>query len=134
VDSTTDEALLKGADPANTLVVFTMEVNGQAVSRQLLYFRAARDLKLPHATVTAHVTAGAHGLELTLHADTLARDIWISFGDQDVTLADNAFTLLPGESRTIPLKSNATAATLESALHLQTLDTATLPSMAGAGD
>ena len=95
---------------------------------------ASRDLKLPHATVTAHVTAGTHGLELTLHAETLARDIWISFGDQDMTLTDNAFTLLPGENRSIPIKSTADAAALERALHVQTLDTATMPSMAGAGD
>ncbi len=134
MNSTTDEALLKGADAASTLVVFTMEVDGKAVSRHLLYFRAARDLKLPHATVTAHVTAGTHGLELTLHADTLARDIWISFGDQDVTLADNAFTLLPGENRSIPIKSSADAAALERALHIQTLDTATRQSMTGAGE
>jgi beta-mannosidase len=134
VNSLTDEALLKGADPAKTLVVFTMEVDGKAASRHILFFRAARDLRLPQAKVTAHVTAGAHGLEMTLHADTLARDVWISFGDQDVTLVDNAFTLLPGETRTISLKSSAEAAALESALHIQTLDTATLPGMAGAGD
>jgi beta-mannosidase len=109
-------------------------VDGKAASRHILYFRAARDLGLPQAKVTAHVTAGAHGLEMTLHADALARDVWISFGDQDVTLADNAFTLLPGETRTISLKSSAEAAVLESALHIQTLDTATLPGMAGAGD
>jgi beta-mannosidase len=134
VNSLTDDALLKGTDPSKTLVVFTMEVDGQAVSRHILYFRAARDLTLPQAKVTAHVTAGAHGLELTLHADTLARDVWISFGEHDVTLADNAFTLLPGETRTIQLKSSADASALENALHIQTLDTATLPSMAGAGD
>jgi beta-mannosidase len=134
LNSLTDDALLKGADPARTLVVFTMEMDGKAVSRHILYFRVPRDLTLPQANVTAHVTAGAHGLELTLHADTLARDIWISFGDQDVTLADNAFTLLPGESRMIPLKSSANAAALEGALHIQRLDTATLRGMAGAGD
>jgi beta-mannosidase len=134
LDSLTDVAMLKGADPASTLVVFTMEVDGKAVSRHILYLRAARDLRLPPAKVTAHVTAGAHGLEVTLHADTLARDLWISFGDQDVTLADNAFTLLPGESRTIALKSSADAAALEHSLHIQTLNTATLPSMAGAGE
>jgi beta-mannosidase len=134
VSSLTDEALLKGADPARTLVVFTLVVDGKAASRHLLYFRAARELSMPQAKIAAHVTAGAHGLELALHADTLARDVWISFGDHDVTLADNAFTLLPGESRTILLKSSADAAVLESALHIQTLDTATLPSMAGAGE
>jgi beta-mannosidase len=111
-----------------------MEVDGKAVSRHILYLRAARDLKLPVAKVTAHIAADAHGLEMILHADTLARDVWISFGDQDVTLADNAFTLLPGETRTISLKSGADASALESALHIQTLDTATLPGMAGAGD
>lgn len=134
VNSFADNALLKGADPKKTLAVFTMEVDGKPVSRHILYFRAARDLSLPQAKVTTHVTTGAHGLELTLRADTLARDVWVSFGDQDVTLADNAFTLLPGETRTILLKSSADAAALESALRIQTLDTATLPSMAGAGD
>jgi beta-mannosidase len=99
-----------------------------------LYFRAARDLRLPRAKVTAHVTTGAHGPELTLHADTLARDVWISFGDQDVTLADNAFTLLPGESRTIPLDSSVDATVLEKSLQIQTLDAETLPSMAGAAE
>jgi beta-mannosidase len=134
VNSLADEALLKGADPKKTLAVFTMEVDGKVVSRHILYFRAARYLQLPQAKITAHVAAGANGLELTLHADTLARDVWISFGEHDATLADNAFTLLPGESRTISLKSGADAAALESAVHIQTLDTATVPGMAGAGD
>ncbi|HEX4582430.1 MAG TPA: glycoside hydrolase family 2 protein, partial [Acidobacteriaceae bacterium] len=134
VNSLRDDALLKGADPKKTLAVFTMDVDGKAVSRHILYFRMARDLNLPQAKVSAHMTAGANGLELALHADTLARDLWISFGDQDATLADNAFTLLPGETRTISLKSSADAAALESALHIQTLDTATLPGMTGAGD
>lgn len=134
VNSLSDEALLKGADPAKTLVVFEMEVDGKVVSRHELYFRASRDLSLPSAKVKGHVTSGKDGLELTLHADTLARDVWISFGDQDVTLADNAFTLLPGETRTITLKNGASAAALESTLHIQTLDTAILPSMAGTGD
>ena len=133
VNSLADDALLKGADPATTLTVFTMEVDGKAVSRQIVYFRSARDLKLPPAHVTAHVTHTAQGLELTLHADTLARDVWISFGDQDATLGDNAFTLLPGEARTISLKSSADAAALESAVHIETLDAATLPGMAGTG-
>jgi beta-mannosidase len=134
VGSANDEALLKGADPSSTLVAFTMEVDGKTVSRHLLYFRAARDLRLPQAKVIAHATTDTQGLEITLHAETLARDIWISFGDHDTTLADNAFTLLPGESRTIPIKSSADAAALERALHIQTLDTATMPSMAGAGE
>jgi beta-mannosidase len=134
INTLADDALLKGADPATTLAVFTMEVDGKPVSRHILYFRVARDLKLPQAKVTAHVTKTAQGLELTIHADTLARDLWVAFGDQDVTLADNAFTLLPGETRIIALKSNSDVATLESALHIQTLDTATLPGMTGAGE
>jgi beta-mannosidase len=134
LSSLNDDALLKGADPTKTLVAFTLEVDSKVVSRHISYFRAARDLSLPQAKVTAHVTAGAHGLEVTLHADTLARDVWISFGDQDVTLADNAFTLLPGESRTIPLEGGTDAMALEKALQIQTLDAATLPSMAGAAE
>jgi beta-mannosidase len=134
LSSLSDDTLLKGADPMKTLVSFTIEVDGKVVSRHISYFRAARDLSLPRAKVTAHVTTGAHGLEVTLHADTLAREVWISFGDQDVTLADNSFTMLPGESRTIPLESGVDAPILERALQIQTLDAATLPSMAGAAE
>ena len=134
MNSLSDDAMLKDADPAKTVVDFEMMVDGQVVSRHLLYFRAARDLALPQAKVTAHVTEGKQGNELVLHSDMLARDVWISFGDQDVTLADNAFTLLPGETRTILLKGGASAAALESAVHIQTLDAAILPGMAGTGD
>ena len=134
VNTATDDALLKGADPATTLAVYTLEVDGKPVSRQIVYFRVARELKLPQAKVTAHFTKDAQGLELTLHADALARDVWVSFGDQDAMLADNAFTLLPGETRTIALKSVADAAALQSGLHIETLDAATLPGMAGAGE
>ena len=132
VSTFSDDALLKGADPAETLVAFELKVGGSVVSQHLLFFRPARDLSLPHAKVSAHVTPGKSGLQLELHSDTLARDLWISFGDLDATLNDNAFTLLPGETRTIALTSSASMQALQAALQLQTVDAATLPSMAGA--
>ena len=56
VNSLVDDALLRGADPATTLAVFTMKVDGKQVSRHILYFRMARDLKLPQAKFAARVT------------------------------------------------------------------------------
>jgi beta-mannosidase len=130
----TDPVLLQGADPATTLAVFTLAVEGRPVSRNIVYFRNFRELKLPAAHVTAAVTEGKDGMQLRLRADTLAVDTWVSFGSEDVSLSDNAFTLLPGESRTLGLHSAADAATLRRALQIRTLDTATIPGMAGQGE
>ena len=51
----------------------------------------------------------------------LARDVWISFGDLDAELSDNAFDLLPGETKTLHVKSAASLDALQHALYWQTL-------------
>jgi beta-mannosidase len=54
-------------------------------------------------------------------AKRLARAVWVDTGDVDVRLADNAFDLLPGESRDILVSGKADAATLRQALSVTSL-------------
>jgi beta-mannosidase len=120
----TDAQLLRGADPRHTVAVFELLDHGQTLSRHLLYFKQAKDLQLPDPGLHAELSADGHSL--TVSAQHLAREVWISFGDLDARLSDNAFTLLPGQKVTLQIHSDADPAALQHALHVRSLAGATV--------
>jgi beta-mannosidase len=63
----------------------------------------------------------ADGYALTLSTDKLARDVWVSFGDLDAEVSDNAFDILPGQSVTVTVHSKVALTTLQRALAVQDL-------------
>ena len=54
-------------------------------------------------------------------AAALARDVWVSFGDLDADVSDNAFDILPGQSVTLVVRSKAGREALRQALAVQNL-------------
>lgn len=118
-----DVALLGGADPAHAFAVFDLIRDGKRVSRHLVYFDKAKNLDLPDPGLEA--TLSADGKRVTVHANKLARAVWIDFGDHDAQLSDNAFDLLPGESVTLAVDSKATASALRAGLSVRSLYGAT---------
>ncbi|MCX7512931.1 beta-mannosidase [Frateuria hangzhouensis] len=121
----TDAQLLAGADPRATFAVFELIESGKPVSRNLVFFALPKDLRLPQPRVHAQLAPAAKGYTLTLATDTLARDVWVSFGDLDAGLSDNAFDLLQGEPVTLDVDSKASAEALRKALQVQDLAHAT---------
>ena len=121
----TDAQLLHGADPRRSVAVFELLDHGKLLGRHLLYFRKAKDLDLPDPGLRA--TLSADGRDVTVSSQRLARDVWIDFGDHDARLSDDAFDLLPGESRTLQVTSPADADTLRRALQVRSLYGATKP-------
>ena len=71
------------------------------------------------------LSRAGYEVRLTSNAATLWR--WVSQGDGDLVITDvvmpdeNAFDLLPGQTRTLIVRSTASLSTLRTALHLQTL-------------
>lgn len=116
-----DAELLRGADPARTAAVFELLVDGRAVSRNVVYFAESKHLAWQDPKLRATLRRDGAGYALELHADALARAVWIDFGDHDVALDDNALTLLPGETVRIALKSAADLDALQRALTLRSL-------------
>ena len=121
----TDAQLLGKADPKGTAAVFELTVEGRVVSRRIVYFAAAKELALPDPGLRAQIQQGSDGFSLDLHADKLARAVWIDFGDIDAELSDNALSLLPGETVRLSLHSNASLSELQRALMLKSLADAT---------
>ncbi|MGH8080165.1 MAG: beta-mannosidase [Lysobacter sp.] len=119
--SWSDAELLDGADPARTAAVFELIADGRTLSRRTVYFGESRTLAWQDPKLRAELRRDGDGYRLSVHADTLARAVWIDFGDQDVELADNALTVLPGETVEIALRSKAELAVLQGAMNLRSL-------------
>jgi beta-mannosidase len=116
-----DAQLLGGADPKRSFAVFELLDGERVLSHQLVFFDAAKNLALPAPQVRREWKADGDGFALTLSSDTLAREVWLSFGDLDVRLSDNAFDLLPGEPLTVHVSGQATQEQLRAALQVRDL-------------
>lgn len=116
-----DDALLAGADPKRSAAVFDLMVDGATVSRRVVYFAAAKDLALPDPDLRAELARDDGGVRLDLHAKRLARFVMVEFDGMDVEPSDNALTLLPGESVSLRLKTDAGLHELRSGLRVRSL-------------
>jgi beta-mannosidase len=114
-----DADLLGAADPASTVAVFDLRAEGEPASRGVVYFKAAKDMTWPDPGLRTDVRRAGNGYALELQATRFARAVWIDAGDADVS--DNAFTLLPGESVTVHVSSQAGLARLRSLLRVRSV-------------
>jgi beta-mannosidase len=116
-----DADLLGNADPGSTVAVFDLQVEGEPASRGVVYFRAAKDMAWPGPGLHAQLRRDGDAYALDLHAAKFARAVWVDFGDLDADLADNALTLLPGETASLHMASKAGLAALRRSLRLRSL-------------
>lgn len=122
VDATyRDAELLHGADPERSCAVFELRIPGRPSVRQIVYFDAARKLALPAPQLSAALNGEGGAYSLTLHADALAREVWVDFGSLDAEVTDNALTLLPGETRSLQVRSAAGLEELRRSLSVRSL-------------
>ncbi|KFA07288.1 beta-mannosidase, partial [Xanthomonas vasicola pv. musacearum NCPPB 2005] len=121
VGNFSDKQLLGSADPKRTYAVFELLDGNTLLSREVVFFAPAKQLALPAAKIDSKWRADGDGYALTLTSNTLAREVWLSFGDVDATLSDNAFDLLPGEPLTVHVSSKTALAQLQSTLQVRDL-------------
>jgi beta-mannosidase len=115
-------ALAVKADPRRSFLVFDLEVAGKKVSRNLVFLGVTHNLELPVAPkIETTLSKTGEDYSVTLQSSTLARNVYLSFGDLNVECADNYFDLLPAEPVTIRLKSSATMEQLKTALTTMSL-------------
>lgn len=114
-----DADLLKGADPLHAFAVFELLDGDRVLSRQSVFFDAAKRLALPQVRIQPTWKADGDGYALTLASPALAREVWLSFGDLDAQLSDNAFDLLPGEPLTVHVRSRVPMDRLQAQLQVR---------------
>jgi beta-mannosidase len=115
--SITDAALFAGADPRASFAVAELLVDGRLVSRSIVERALPKDMAYPAPGFTVRW----EGRRVTITAGALARAVMLDFGDIAAQPSDDGFDLLPGESVTVDVRSDAPAAALRRAFTLRTL-------------
>ncbi|HLY39921.1 MAG TPA: glycoside hydrolase family 2 protein [Terracidiphilus sp.] len=77
------------------------------LSRNLAYLAPTKEVHLKPAHLNVNIEGSGGHYTISVSSTVLARDVYVSFGDVDVQLADNYFDLLPGESVGISATSGA---------------------------
>lgn len=114
-----DDAALFTTAPANaSYAVAELMVAGAPVSRTIVERALPRDMAYPDPQLTATWT----DKRVTVRAGALARAVMLDFGGVVAQPSDNGFDLLPGESVTVEVASDASAAVLAKALTLRSLN------------
>jgi beta-mannosidase len=113
-----------GEDLTKSFVVSTLTVDNEPDSRNVLYLAPTKQIELPVAHVSVTVEPAAGGAMLQIHADTLARSVEVTSDDPSATFDDNFLDVLPGETRSLHIKSALPLASIRSGLHLRSLSDA----------
>jgi beta-mannosidase len=117
VASIADAELFAGADAKASFAVAELLIDGRSVSRTLVERALPKDMAYPAPALIARW----EGKRVTIAAGSLARAVMLDFGDLAAQPSDDGFDLLAGESVTIDVRSDASAAALKRALTLRTL-------------
>jgi len=117
----TDAQLLGTADPARTVAVVELRDGPRVLSRQVVYFAAAKDMQLPKVQIDSRWIQDGDDTVLELRSAQLARGVWVEFDGRDATLDDNAIDLVPGEPVRIKVKADADPETLRRTLQIRSV-------------
>jgi beta-mannosidase len=116
-----ERELLAKTSPQRSFLVVDLLMNGSRTARNLVFFDTMRDLALPVAGIENSLTGSPGDYTLTLRSPSLARNVYLSFGDLDLQPSDNYFDLIPGEQTTIHLTTKAPIEQVKSSLKITSL-------------
>jgi beta-mannosidase len=99
------------ADTSHVFVVADLTApspadNNSEISRNLTYLAPTKEIHLKPAALKVDTTGTNGSYKIKVTSPVLARSVYLSFGNLDVTVSDNYFNLLPGET----VEINATSA------------------------
>lgn len=117
----------KAFDPATSVAVVDLLVDGKRASSNLAFFAASRDLQLPHPEIAADLVPAGDRYMVTLRSPVLARSVYVSFDGVDAEFSDNYLDIVPGQPVTIEIRSSASPDELKAKLRLETLADAFAP-------
>ncbi len=112
-----DEELFGLTDARDSVVLAELSIGDRLVDRRIVERALPKDVRWPDPGLTARW----NGRDVTITATALARAVMLDFGATPAQPTDDGFDLLPGESRTIAVASDATPAQLKRALTLRSL-------------
>ncbi len=117
VATLSDAELFGDAPPASSYAVADLLIGDTVASRAFVERGLPKDMAYPDPSLTVRW----NGKNATITAKHVARAVMLDFGEVTAQPSDDGFDLLPGESVTVHVTSDASAAALRKALTLRTL-------------
>jgi len=112
---------LRHKDSHKQVLVVEVVENGQVIANNLHYFRPVKELDLPHPNISYDLLPVDSGFRIVLKTDKLAKNLYMSIGDEEGYFSDNYFDLLPGHQAEITLRTKLSLAQLKKVFKVQTL-------------
>jgi beta-mannosidase len=113
---------LKKVQANKQLLVVELVENNAVLSSNTLFFKPIKDVLLPKPQVKYEIASTNGGFEITLSSDKLAKNLYMTIGDEEGFFSDNYFDLLPGQTVKIKLETSLSKEKLQEVLRLRTLD------------
>ncbi len=113
--------LLRGARREEAVLHATFD-DGTRTYEAVRLLAAPKEVTLPAAKIAREVRPVAGGYEVTLSSESFARAVWLTIDGTDHRFSDNYFDLLPGERRTVSVRTPLPQAEFERqlrVLHMQ---------------
>lgn len=115
---------LMNLQPRTQFLVVELVENEQIISNNSLFFRPIKDVMLPTPTMKYEINAVDGGFEISLNTDKLAKNLYMTIGDEEGFFSDNYFDLIPGKTVKVKLETNILKEKLNEVFAIQTLDSA----------
>ncbi|OFX58788.1 MAG: beta-mannosidase [Bacteroidetes bacterium GWB2_41_8] len=115
---------LMNLQPRTQFLVVELVENEKTISDNILFFRPIKDVLLPQPTVKYEINAVDGGFEISLNTDKLAKNLYMTIGDEEGFFSDNYFDLIPGKTVKVKLETNVLKEKLNEVFAIQTLDSA----------
>jgi beta-mannosidase len=114
--------LLKNGLAENLFLKTELEADNKSIADNVYYFTEPKNLSLHKVPVTFAIDSiEAHRFALNVSAPSLAKNVFIDFGDANISLSDNYFDVLPGESKSIELTSTLSLSELKKLIKVKSL-------------
>jgi len=98
--------------------------NGEVLSRNTMFFRPIKDVLLPAPDLKYEINPVEGGFEIALNTNKLAKNIFMTIGNEDGFFSDNYFDLIPGFPVKLKLETKISRERLNEVFAIQTLDSA----------
>ena len=113
---------LKNVLPKTQFLVADLVENSKIISTNSLFFLPIKNVLLPKPVVKFEMNAVEGGFEITLNTDKLAKNLYMTIGDEEGFFSDNYFDLIPGQPVKVILETKLTKEKLLGVFEIQTLD------------
>ena len=104
---------LKKVQTDKQLLVVELSENNAVVSSNTLYFKPIKDVQLPKPEVKFEISGVDGGYEISLDTDKLAKNLYMTIGDEEGFFSDNYFDLIPGQPVKVVLETRLTKEKLQ---------------------